>query len=254
VAQITQELSDMPDVVPSNARVGLVFDYDADFAWATQPHGEGLSYFGLILDTYRAMRALGLSIDILPSNTMNFSGYSVVAALGLMHMTKELKTALQGSNAQVLIGPRSGARDDEMSIPIPLPPAVPNLDVTVSHVESLRPDMPIALRAGGAVTRYREELTGQANIIEATEGGAPVVMQQANVSYIGAWLDHTAMKRVIKRACEQSGVQTMELPDGLRVRDAGHQRFWFNYNAHTVSFGDLQLPPAGVYREVLKPS
>lgn len=251
LAQVNAELSEMPNVSIGQTSVALIFDYDADFAWATQPHGAGLNYFGLILDTYRALRALGLSIDILPHTTRDFSGYGVIAAPGLMHMDTALKTALDQADGQVVLGPRSAARNDEMAIPIPLPPNFPDLDVTISHVESIRDDMPIALRDGGSVTGYRENLEGTAQVIEATLTGQTVMVKHGHISYLGAWLDNIALRRVFKRACDQIGIKTMDLPDGLRVRDCGNERFWFNYNAYDIEFNGLELPPAGVYKEII---
>ena len=47
VRAIAEELRDEEDVQFYQARVALIFDYDADAAWRIQPHGEGLSYFNL---------------------------------------------------------------------------------------------------------------------------------------------------------------------------------------------------------------
>ena len=131
------------------APVALIFDYSADWAWKVQPHGRGLTYFALVLDHYRALRRAGLSVDILPPSTRDFTGYRAVFAPGLMHMDEGLKTALAASDAEVVIGPRSAARDADFAIPLPLPPSLADLDVTVSRVESLRPDMPVAVGVGG---------------------------------------------------------------------------------------------------------
>ncbi|MFK7901566.1 MAG: beta-galactosidase, partial [Nitratireductor sp.] len=136
VKQIAQEIANAPDVKMDKAPVAIIFDYDADFAWATQPHGKELNYFDLVFDHYKALRALGLSVDILPSNTKSFDDYALVLAPGLMHMSDTLKTALSSSTAQVVIGPRSGARTKEMSMPVPLAPAIDAIDCIVTSVES----------------------------------------------------------------------------------------------------------------------
>ncbi|MDO6730995.1 beta-galactosidase [Marinovum sp. 2_MG-2023] len=249
--QVFAELKDAPEVPEGQAAVALIFDYDADFAWATQPHGLGLSYFGLVFDTYRAMRGLGLSVDILPPGTTDFAGYKVIAAPGLMHMSDGLKSALVAADAQVLIGPRSGARDEDMAIPLPLPPDIPGLDVTVAHVESLRPDMPIALADGGHVQLYREALQGSAAVAERAVDGTVAAMTEGQVTYLGAWLDESALQRLLAKACTAAGVETMVLPDGVRRRDCGDERFWFNYTAQPVTIEDWQLEAAGVRRQSL---
>ena len=248
--QVSAELAHAAEVTQACAPVALIFDYNADFAWATQPHGEGLSYLGLVFDTYRALRGLGLSVDILSASTRDFSDYRLILAPGLMYMADELKAALSTTDAQVLLGPRSGARGKEMAIPVPLPPAFPDLDVIVSYVESLRPDMPVALAAGGHLHHYCEILEGSAEVVECIkDGGAAVVMAEGNMTYIGAWLGQTALRRVIGRACVTAGIDTMGLPNGVRIRDCGAERFWFNYTAGPVTVNGLTLEAAGVCRQ-----
>jgi beta-galactosidase len=246
--QVAAELTAAPEVTPGVAPVALIFDYDADFAWTNQPHGQGLSYFGLVFDHYRALRALGLSVDIVAADSDDFANYRLILAPGLMHMDETLKNKLANAGAQVVLGPRSGARNAEMEIPRPLPPAMSGLDVTVSYVESLRPDTPVPLALGGAFQGYTETIDGGAEVIERTVQGTAAVMRQGNLSYVAGWGDDTALKRILARACDDARIQTRVLPDGLRCRDTGSEQFWFNYNGAPVQFGDINLPAAGVLR------
>ena len=177
--------------------MALIFDYDADWAWTVQPQGAGLSYFGLIFDHYRALRRAGLSVDILPPDCRDFAGYALILAPGLMHMPDDLKKALSSCTAQVLIGPRSAARDANMAIPVPLPPAFPKLDVVVARVETLRPDMPVSLKEGGAIVGYLEEIEGTDTVVVQTETGVPVAMQTGNVTYMGGWGDDEALNALL---------------------------------------------------------
>jgi beta-galactosidase len=71
---VAYELLQAPTVQPTQAPVGVLFDYVADWAWSTQPQGQGLDYFGLILDHYRGLRRAGLTVDVLPPNTRDFTG------------------------------------------------------------------------------------------------------------------------------------------------------------------------------------
>ena len=247
--QVAAEITASPDVSIAQAQVGLIFDYDADAAWAVQPHGAGLSYFGLIFETYKALRALGQTIDILPSDTRDFAGYKLIAAPGLMHMDDGLKTALGRTDAQVLVGPRSGARDMDMTIPTPLPPDLPNLDVTVSRVESLRPDMPISIEGGGAVLGYREKLEGSASPIMRTDDGSPVAMRDGKTTYLGAWLDQPGFKRLFKDLGDLAGLATIDLPAGVRVRETATETFWFNFDTVEHSIEGRTLAPISVTRE-----
>lgn len=247
--QVAAEIAEAPDVAPVQAPVALIFDYDADFAWAVQPHGQGLSYFGLVFDAYRAMRSLGLSVDILPPDTVDFSGYKVIAAPGMMHMPNRLKQALADSEAQVILGPRTGARDRDMTIPVPLPPALPGLDVTVARVESLRPGAERDLRGGGQVTGYCEVLETTLDPVLSTTDGAPVAVAQSGMTYLGAMLDQQGWRRLLRGMCETAGIETIDLPTGVRQRDTATERFWFNHEATEQKVGDRVLPPASVTRE-----
>ncbi len=246
--QVVQELADAPDVLPWQAPVAIMFDYDADFAWTTQPHGADLSYFGLVLDIYRGLRSLGLSVDILPASTRDFSGYPLIMVPGLMFMPDDLKLALFKSGSEVIYGPRSGARDAEMAIPVPLPPDISDLDVTVAEVESMRSDMPVLLAQGGAVISYREVLEGTAEVVAQTVTGDPVIMRNGHQTYLGGWLDAVALNNVLLDACERADILTLALPDGLRIRDTGQERFWFNYTVNEINCHGVSVPPAGVLR------
>lgn len=247
-AEVARKLAEAPEVALARAPVALIFDYAADWAWTVQPQGQGLSYFGLVFDHYRALRRAGVSVDILPPSARDFTGYRLVLAPGMMHMPEDLKTALNASGAEVLIGPRSAARDGHFTIPVPLPPAWPGLDVTVARLETLRPDMPRAVAGGGMVQGWCEDLEGSAETVLSLEQGAPVAMRQGKVTYMGGWGDDAALDRLARDLCDRSGVTVVNLPEGVRIRDTGTERFWFNHGAHPVETPVGTLPPAGVSR------
>ncbi|WP_299297624.1 beta-galactosidase [uncultured Tateyamaria sp.] len=248
--QVMAELAGAPDVEVAQAPVAILFDYDADAAWAVQPHGAGLSYFGLVFDWYRACRKLGLSVDIVPVTCRDFDWYDLVLAPGLMHMTDDLKTALEAADGQVIVGPRSGARDAHFCIPTPLPPAWPASDLAVSRVQSMRPDMPLDVAGGGQVIGYLEQLEGGGDVVMSTEDGAPVAVRcGAGTIYVGGWGDDTAHMRLIRDLAPT--LTTVEMPEGVRRRATGTEQFWFNYAAHDVEIQGEIVPPAGVKRTSL---
>ncbi len=249
--QVADELRDAPDVSVPQAPVALIFDYDADFAWATQPHGAGLSYFQLVFDVYKALRKLGLSIDILRPETRDYTGYKIVAAPGMIHVPNDLKTALANAEAQVVLGPRTAARDKDMVIPVPLPPDIPGIDVTVARVESLRPDMSMPLKGGGAFVGYREELEGAAEKVLELETGEPAALSTDNLTYIGGWGDEIVWKRLFGDLCAKVGLETFDLQGSVRCRDASGLRIWTNYGALQGDTPAGPIEAAGVLFEHL---
>jgi len=247
---VAQELAEAPDISTTQAPVAIMYDYDASYSWDIQPHGLGLSYFALVFDAYQAMRALGLSIDILPATTRDFAGYRVVLVPGMMHVPDDLKSALVASDAKILLGPRTAARTHEMQIPVPLPPDFEGLDAKVVRVESLRPGLSVGLKKGGEICKYIEELESDGDIAEQTTDGAVVLVHGGDVSYLGGWPDQSAFKRIIEEICVTAGVQTQPLPDGVRVRETGAEKFWFNYNADAIEFNGLKLGPVSLKRVI----
>jgi beta-galactosidase len=165
-----------------------------------------------------------------------------------MHLRGDLARALASSGAEILLGPRTGARDGDFRIPLPLPPALPDWDLTVSRVESLRPDMPEPLRGGGAVTGYREHLEGQGTPILLHEDGSPVALRHGRVTYMGGWGDATALDRIVTRLTADAGIETLDLPEGIRVRDTGTERFWFNHTDRPITTKAGEIQAAGVLR------
>jgi beta-galactosidase len=248
---VADELRDAPDVSAPQASVALIFDYDADFAWTTQPHGKRLSYFQLVFDTYKALRKLGLSVDILRGETRDFSGYRIVALPGLIYVPQDLKQVLAETEALVVMGPRTAARNADMVIPVPLPPDMPGLDLAVSRVESLRPDMPMPLKGGGAFTGYREELEGAGEVILELEDGQPAAYRQEHLVYVGGWGDEIVLKRLYTMLCEEAGIDTLDLTGGVRCRVTDGLRIWTNYGAEPADTPAGRIEVAGVLFERL---
>ncbi|MEP1536698.1 MAG: beta-galactosidase [Paracoccaceae bacterium] len=241
--QVSKELQSAPDVQHAQAPVALIFDYDADWAWTIQPHGAGLSYFDLVFDHYKALRALGFSVDIFSSRTRDFDGYGLICAPGLMHMDDPLKQALMDAPGQTILGPRSGARNLDFEIPSALPPDLTGSDLKVTHVESLRPDTPVKLAGGGMIQGYLEVIEGGTDDILSSADGVPVAVRVTDtVSYMAGWGDQIALKRVIKICAEKAGLTPLDLPQHLRVRETAGERFWFNYSAEPIVYEGRSIP------------
>ena len=252
VRQLAQEIEKFP-ISKGKVNVALVFDYHAQWAWEIQPHAANTSYFDLVFDCYRALRKQGLSVDILPPSMLQSptccDQYQLIWAPGLMHMNSPLKQTLSQAKGHVVWGPRSAAKTQQMAIPVPLPPSVAALPVTVLSCESLRPDRPIALDKGGHVINYREILsidnTG-GNVLEHSKDGEPVLVQQGKQLYLSAWLDQSAWQRVVQNVCNMANITTHEMPEGVRRRDTQTHSFWFNYDNNSHQVDAHTIEPGGV--------
>jgi len=245
-AQVAAELAQMPDVSTARADAALVFDYASAWAWETQPQGRDFSYFRLVFEAYKTLRKLGLNIDILPPDTADLSAYKLVLAPGVATLSAEFLDALAIHQGIALIGPRSNSKTTEFAIPLPLPPNLPGMNATVARVESLPPDVPVPLTAGGNFLHWREKVETTAEVVETTSDGWPALIRSAGLHYLAGWPDEAAFTRMLTSLCHEAGIETDPLPEGLRRRDSATHRFVFNYNAVPVEWGGEIIPPAGV--------
>ena len=74
-------------------------------------------------------------------------------------------------------------------------------------------------------------------VFARTTDGRPYVMRSDNVFYQAGWPDQDLAIRLLADLCQEAGIQTTPMPEGLRQRRAGKRRFLFNYSTEPVSFG-----------------
>lgn len=244
--QVASDLLSGISTEQCQAKVALLFDYESAWAWQVQPQGQSFDYFRLQFDVYRALRSLGISIDFVPKNSGNFENYSLVIAAGLMSLDQSLMSALEASKARVLMGPRTGSKTEHFSIPDTFE-CLPGSVSTVEYVESIRPDKPRELPAGGSIIEWQEHLHTDATVLEHTGDHAPLLIERGHFAYLTAWLDQKALKRVLSDECIKAGVTTYDMPEGVRIRDTATHRFMFNYANDTRQFMGESLEPASVH-------
>lgn len=246
-AEVAREIADAPEVEIEQARVALIFDYASDWAWRAERQGADFDYFALVFDAYRALRKLGLSLDILPSDAP-LDGYRLVLAPGTATMSTAFKTRLASVDGVAIIGPRAAAKTATMRIPTPLPPDLPGLDATVALVESLPPGERVHWAGGGAFHRWFEHLEGSAEATIRTADGAPALMAAGSLRYLAGWPDADGWMRIARKASAECGLAICDMPEGLRARDAGQWRYLFNYLRTPQDHGGEIVPPCGVVR------
>ncbi|WP_085902032.1 hypothetical protein [Kiloniella majae] len=140
-----------------------------------------------------------------------------------------LKKELGQLNSLIIYGPRTGARDKDFNITPPLPPSLPNIDVKVSYVESLRPDSPLELSNGGSVIAYTESLERSVPIFLETKSKKTIAVKE-NIIYCDSWLDDDGLDKFMSIACAEGKIPTQNMPEGVRVIQTRTEEFWFNYS------------------------
>lgn len=260
-ASVIRDLDIIGTFTPVRARVALVFDYPSAWAWAIQPQGRSFDYFALVFDVYKALRALGLDVDITPATDPDLEERDLVLVPGLFAWPDALRKALAVASATVLIGPRSGSKTENFSIPAGLPPDLPDLiDFKISRVESLRAGASLGIAGHfGKIGRWREfiELGATAETFARTEDGHPLIAGTTRLRYLAGWPDEEAMRSILRELAEAVGLEIRDLPEGVRMRRLDRGVMIWNYSDETVDLlpvfgagpwlldGPL-LPPSGV--------
>ena len=240
-SEVAKELELLGDIETTDSDVAIVFDYESQWAWEIQPQGKGFDYFRLVFEQYRALRKLGLSVDILPSSCCDFGTRKMVLIPGLMTWNDDLQSAIQNFNGLILAGPRTGLKTKDMQIPSNLGPNFAG--ATTSRVSTFRANHKIALKTAGNIIHWYEEMIAD-NVILETSTGAIVASQERNHIYLGAWLDEDAYSDFFRGLCDNTGIKVRIMPNGVRARALGARELVINYSADQIEFESETLPPA----------
>jgi beta-galactosidase len=258
--QVAEEIAALDLPVGGKADVAIVFDYASAWAWEIQPQGQEFDYFSLVFDFYRTLRRLSLSADILPAATADLSDYRLVLLPGLFAWNETLRKALAAYEGVALVGPRSGSKTLDFSIPAQMPPDLPEglPGLVVSRVETLRAEAPVAVEGGGMLKFWREFAEpGKSEVSIAAHDGWPVLVRHGALNYVAGWPDEILMRRILERLAQEAGLATTWLPEGLRIRRQGNRLFAVNYGDQPCDLaafgiggkpllGDLVLQPSGL--------
>ncbi len=238
--QVADELALMDVRSAGKADCAIVFDYESAWAWAIEPQAEGFSHFQAAALQYRQLRRLGLNVDIVSAEA-DFSGYKLVFVPALFSWTPTLTEALSRADGLVVVGPRSGSKTKDFHIPAGLPPDLPSqlLDVKVVRVDSLPDELPLPVKGGGHVHKWRDKIETSAEVLLEAEDGWPVLVGRERFFYLAALLDDDAHQKVTRMLVERAGLSTIDLPSGVRTRRTDDVIFIFNYGPETHDLAAL---------------
>ncbi len=218
----------------ATAQAALVFSYEAAWVTGIQPQGASFRYLELVFETYGALRAGGLDVDIVAPEA-DLSRYAMVVVPTMPILPQGFAQKLAALTCPVLVGPRSGSKTASFAIPEGLAPgdlraAIP---LSVTRVESLRDGMGEPA-TGFAVTRWREDVRSALAPEITDAAGRGVVWRSANLRYCAAWPDRPLLRLLVERLAGEAGITLCDLPDGIRLRRSASHVFTFNYAADPV--------------------
>ncbi|GAB5459111.1 MAG: beta-galactosidase [Henriciella sp.] len=240
-----------PNTARQKARVALAFSYDAHWLFEAQPQGAGWSYTGLVMDWYSALRRLGQDVDIV-SPQQSLDGYALVLVPSLPVLGEAFVETVKACEAQVLFGPRTGSKTQNMTIPDGLAPGALKslIPVEITHSESFpewheESGLFEGLPVSGEV--WLDHVSSALEPTVKTDTGAGLYYRHGRVSYLTTVPKTGFLDTLLSRLLEQAGLTSIPLPDGVRIRSAGEIVFAFNYNATSVSLPEGLCPPDGLF-------
>ena len=215
----------------SGRRVAMLWDYEAKWLFEIHPQGQDFHYPRFAFEYYSALRSLGLDVDIVPVDAP-LDGYALIVVPPLPIVPDDLAARLATSGAEVIIGPRSGSKTVNVTIPDELPPGklTAILPMRVWRVESMRPNVTEAVD-GGVARHWRDFVeAGPDMTVDARfADGLPAVLRHGRVRYWASLFDTTLTQTLFQQAATAAGLDTVTLPDGVRVSRIGQLTYVLNY-------------------------
>jgi len=219
------------------SEVAMLHSYDSRWAIDWQRHNKGYSPVDELVSYYRPLRAICQSVDVVEP-VAPLSQYKLVVAPGLNVLSDAIAKNLieyvrQGGH--LVLGQRSAMKDDDNGLQPQRQPG-PLTDLLGGRVEqyyALVDPVPVEGKFGsGQSTLWAEWLSARDNDTEVLErygrsngwlDGQPAAITRkvgkGRITYIGAWLDDSAMATAAKWMADVSGVKAAlgAVPDGVEV-------------------------------------
>ena len=210
-----------------------------------------------MLNFYRALRLLGLDVDVVPPG-YSLVGYKLVAAPTLPVVGGGALESFRNAEGVVVFGPRSGSKTAEFHIPSGLPPGSLRelVPVRVLGAEGVEKELVKWDERRYPVSIWREYLEGEGEPFAYFGDGAAAAYRQGRYFYLGFWPPVEFLLDLFEKLANEVRIPTVRLPDNVRLRSRDRFRFAFNYSRrtqkvpapHGVQFilGSRELPPCGV--------
>jgi beta-galactosidase len=242
------DLAQLPND-PISTPVVLLHDYESLWAYDLQPHNQAASYWRQFLLFYRALRSLGIDVDIRhPDSDLSSYRLIVAPALQLMPESRAARLADHAGQAELIFGPRTAYRTRSGRVHEDGQPG-PLLALTgyrLLNVDGIPRGSRVTIGAYSASTwaeSYRPT-TGVATHLysDGPLSGTAAVIRHGKVTSIGAWSE-SLITDLLEAALQRLGIPSQHLPDGVRVSRRGHHELWTNFTEQPIEINGLLLAP-----------
>ncbi len=240
IALLAAELGQIALPEPGPAPVAIIVDIDAQYLSDIEAQGRGYRYTDVLHGWYRVLRRMGVDVDFVAPGA-SVANYKIVLAPSLAMPDGLAVERLADTHALVVLGPRSGAKTRDLTIPDGLPPGPLRslLPIRILSVETLRPDCPGSISFNGAQfasTSWRESLDpGDARVLATYEDGSPALVRHGRAHYLATLTDDDFLTAFFTSLCAEADIAVTPLSGSLRLRRRGDLTFAINYGATSVT-------------------
>lgn len=253
---VASDIATIGQVGPPPKSVALIFDYAGDWVTQIQPQGRGFNALRTAFEYYSALRRCGFDVDIV-SPSADFAAYRALVVPCCPIANPDFVQSLGMFTGPVLIGPRSGSKTANLSIPTDLAPGALQklVPIKITRVESLR-DGVEAKGDGFAIHRWLEHVETDLEPELKLQDGRGILWRSGHCRYLAGHPDTSLLDQIIREMSTETGVEAEDLPRDIRMRRAGELRFAFNYGIEEqqlnlpmgaeMVLGSPVLPAAGV--------
>lgn len=240
IRQVALERTCLPPSTRASAQVALVVDYLSRWATRILPQGHGYAGTTIAAEWYRAVRELGVDLDVIGPES-DLAPYSLVLIPDMMIGDPAFVEALATGTATALIGPRTGSRTADFQVPANSPPGVFRnlIDLKVQRVESLPDWHSETVEYGGhtySVTLWREWIESSEKVIgrflDPPWAGTPAILRNVRVTYLAMLPQGDLLRALITDLLQQAGVDCHPTGADLRITRRGGLGFAFNFGPH----------------------
>ncbi|MGV1684628.1 beta-galactosidase [Sphingopyxis sp. NJF-3] len=208
-ADLTRAAPLLADTAPA-ADVAMLYSYDSRWAIDLQRHHRDFDPIKAFTDFYRPIRVQSQGVHVI-SPDADLARYRLVVAPNMMVMTETEAAALTAyvrGGGHLVLGPRSGMRDDANALyPRTQPgPLADLLGAEVAQYYALDEGVSLTGAIAGKASIWAEELTPTAPDVRTLatyrdpggwlDGKAAIVTRKVgsgSITYVGAWLDPATM-------------------------------------------------------------
>lgn len=229
IAQMAKELTAAAPLLADTqpvAKVGMLFSYDSRWAIDLQRHNKAFDPIKSFTDIYRPLRTGSQGVHILSVDD-DLSAYPLVVAPNLNVITDAQAKRLAAyvrAGGQLLLGARSGMKDDANALwPQRQPgPLADLLGAQVEQYYALNEPVGVKGAVNGTASIWAEELKPAAGDVEVLAtydnaggwlDGKPALVSrkvgQGRITYLGAWLEPSAMRQLADRLLGEAQVQPL---------------------------------------------